>query len=209
MPFPTPSGHPKEIRHPLVLVLCSLCLAAACGDEVSYEPAMGAGAGEAVGASGTGANAGSTAAGGRAMAGTAGGVGAAEGDAAVGRSTDGGPEAGSPADAGSPGVVSVTAEEAKAILDEAPDGLVVLDIRTAGEYAAGHLPGAIQIDFYSASFEQELAALDRNVPYLMYCQSGGRSAAALPIMEGLGFREVYEIDSGYGGWVAAGFPTRM
>lgn len=104
-------------------------------------------------------------------------------------------------------LVTISPEEASELLQDPPPGLVVLDVRTAGEFEAGHLEGAIQLDFHADDFEARVGALDRHVPYLLYCQSGGRSASTLATMRGLGFRQVYEIDGGYGAWTAAGLPV--
>ena len=104
-------------------------------------------------------------------------------------------------------LVTVSPEEALAILEDPPEGLVVLDVRTAGEFERGHLEGAVQLDFYGDDFATQVDALDKEVPYLLYCQSGGRSGQTLTMMGELGFREVYEIDGGYGAWTAAGLPT--
>ena len=95
------------------------------------------------------------------------------------------------------------------IVASPPQGLVILDIRTADEYAAGHIPGAINIDYYSPDFESKLRELDPTVPYVMYCQSGNRSAKALPLMDSIGFQEVYELDGGISAWAAAGEPIEQ
>ena len=81
--------------------------------------------------------------------------------------------------------------------------LVVLDVRTPEEFAAGTLPGAILIDINSPSFTDEVDALDRELPYLVYCRSGNRSASAVRIMEDLGFDEIYELDNGIQAWAIA------
>ena len=84
------------------------------------------------------------------------------------------------------------------------EGLVVIDIRTPEETAVGTLPNAIELDFYSDSFRSELDALDRTVPYLVYCRSGNRSAEAVSAMADLGFERVYELRGGIVTWVDAG-----
>ena len=86
-------------------------------------------------------------------------------------------------------------------------GTVVLDVRTAAEFADGHLPAAINIDVNAADFSTKVGALDKNVPYAVYCRSGNRSATALRVMEGLGFTGAYHLGGGIGAWTAAGGPT--
>lgn len=93
------------------------------------------------------------------------------------------------------------------IVEAPPADLVILDIRTAEEFAAGHLAGAINIDYYASDFEDQLADLNLDVPYVMYCNSGNRSSNALPVMDSLGFQEVYELDGGIQAWFGAGLPT--
>lgn len=89
-------------------------------------------------------------------------------------------------------------------LIESVDDLVVLDVRTPEEFAAGALPGAILIDINDPSFTSEVAELDTELPYLVYCRSGNRSAAAVEIMEDLGFTEIYELADGVQAWVESG-----
>lgn len=55
---------------------------------------------------------------------------------------------------------------------------VILDVRTAEEFAAGHIPGATNIDINSLDFEKKAGALDKSKTYLVNCASGGRSARA-------------------------------
>lgn len=92
----------------------------------------------------------------------------------------------------------VKAEEFKALI-ESGEGQV-LDVRTAGEFEAGHIEGAINIDFYADDFESQIEALDKNVTYYVYCQSGGRSGQTKNMMAEKGFVEVYNLIGGYGGW---------
>jgi len=87
-----------------------------------------------------------------------------------------------------------------------PD-FVIIDIRTPEGFAAGYIEGAINIDYYSATFEDELDSIDKNKMYLIYCQWGNRSGATLATMEGLKFMEVYDIKSGIEAWLAEGLPV--
>jgi rhodanese-related sulfurtransferase len=83
--------------------------------------------------------------------------------------------------------------------------LVILDVRTAPEYLAGHLNGSINLDFRSPSFADELNALDRSYAYLVCCRTGVRSSRAAALMKSLGFREVYDLAGGMVGWQEKGF----
>lgn len=88
----------------------------------------------------------------------------------------------------------------------AEPNVVVLDVRTPGEFAQGHLENAINVDFQSGNFEQEVANLDKNATYAVYCRSGNRSGQAVKVMEGLGFTDMYDMDGGVIDWAAAGKP---
>ena len=71
---------------------------------------------------------------------------------------------------------------------------VVIDVRTPEEYAAGHLEGAVLLDFNGGQFAAEFPGLDPEGEYLVYCRSGNRSAQAASIMRDHGFEHV--IDAG-------------
>ncbi|MGI9613450.1 MAG: rhodanese-like domain-containing protein [Acidimicrobiales bacterium] len=104
------------------------------------------------------------------------------------------------------GIRLVAASEGAQIQADPPDGLIVLDVRTPEEFADGHLEGAMMIDFYSPDFADQLADLDPNRPYLLYCRSGNRSGQTTAIMDQLGFANVADIDGGIVAWAEAGLP---
>lgn len=81
---------------------------------------------------------------------------------------------------------------------------VVLDVRTKKEYDAGHIPGAVLIDFNSPDFAKNVAALDKDKTYLVHCAAGGRSAKASAKMISLNFKNVYNLEGGYRAWEKAG-----
>ena len=83
-------------------------------------------------------------------------------------------------------------------------GAVLLDVRTPAEFAEGHIDGAINIDFESAGFADAVGALDRDVPYAIYCRSGNRSGQAEAVMAGMGFTSMTDLTGGIGAWTAAG-----
>ncbi len=96
---------------------------------------------------------------------------------------------------------------ARTLVDAPPADLVVLDVRTEDEFAAGHVAGAQNIDIYDENFAEKVGALDRSVPYLVYCKAGGRSAKACELMGALGFSTVSDMTNGWDGWADAGFPA--
>lgn len=92
----------------------------------------------------------------------------------------------------------MTQEEFKAWETELPEDVVILDVRTDPEVAEGMIEGAIQIDYRGENFRDEVAKLDTSKTYVVYCRSGGRSAAASQIMsEELGFENVNNLLGGY------------
>ena len=92
----------------------------------------------------------------------------------------------------------------KADLDRGAVPLLI-DVRTPGEFAAGHVPGArnVPIDEIDARLAEFGMA---NEEVYVICQSGGRSARASAALAGKGLRPV-NVTGGTGGWVAAGLPV--
>ncbi len=86
------------------------------------------------------------------------------------------------------------------------DGVTVIDVRTPEEFAEGHIDGATMIDFYTDTFNDEIAALDPNGTYLLYCRSGNRSGQAATLMQQLGFEQVYDMQGGVVEYGSQGLP---
>ncbi|MCB9324462.1 MAG: rhodanese-like domain-containing protein [Lewinellaceae bacterium] len=82
--------------------------------------------------------------------------------------------------------------------------VVLIDVRTPGEYAQGHLKNSKLINFMDKNFETQIAQLDKGATTLVYCHSGRRSAGAMKKMKSAGFTEVYNLVGGIGAWAAAG-----
>ena len=100
----------------------------------------------------------------------------------------------------------ISVQEAAALLADPPDGLIVLDVRTPQEFREGHLAGARNMDFFGGAFEMQTADLPRDVPLLIYCRSGKRSAAAAESLAGAGATRILHMTAGTEGWKAAGLP---
>jgi rhodanese-related sulfurtransferase len=83
---------------------------------------------------------------------------------------------------------------------------VVIDVRTPGEYAAGHLDGAVNLDLTSGELAAEIPALDADDEYVVYCKSGNRSAQATQLMEQAGL-EVTDAGSMQQAADATGLPV--
>ncbi len=80
------------------------------------------------------------------------------------------------------------------------EDFVILDVRSPSEFKSGHIPGAVNINYYDSDFEAQLDELDKDKVYLVYCRSGGRSSNALKKMIRLEFKRVYHLKKGYNSW---------
>lgn len=98
----------------------------------------------------------------------------------------------------------ITAEALKKKIDGPMDG-ILLDVRTPGEVSNGILPGAMVIDYQSKSFKEEVAKLDKDKTYYVYCHAGGRSPKAAEIMRQLGFKSVIDYPGGFQEWSNKGY----
>lgn len=80
-------------------------------------------------------------------------------------------------------------ERARALVAE---GAKLVDVRSRGEFASGHLPGAINVPV--GELGAHLAQLGgRDLPVIVYCASGTRSAMARSVLKGLGFAQVFNL----------------
>lgn len=82
----------------------------------------------------------------------------------------------------------------------------LIDIRTREEYQQGHLAKAVMIDYHSSDFRNKISKLDKSKPLFYYCGSGVRSGNVIPLLNELGFKEVYELKVGFSGWRSANKP---
>ena len=83
----------------------------------------------------------------------------------------------------------------------------LLDVRTAGEFAGGHLKDARNMDWTNGQLQSGMATLDKNAPVLVYCASGRRSAAAREALLKAGFKDVTDLAGGIQAWTANGKPV--
>jgi rhodanese-related sulfurtransferase len=77
---------------------------------------------------------------------------------------------------------------------------ILIDVRTAEEYAAGHIPNAINLDYSSGEFAAAIDTLDTSVPVLVYCQGGVRSGKARDLLAEKNFEVIFNLTNGYGQW---------
>jgi len=83
----------------------------------------------------------------------------------------------------------------------------IIDVRTAEEFNSGHIAGASYIDFYQKDFQHNIAKLDKDKTYLLYCRTGRRSGVALDMMKKMGFTHSYNMLGGITQWTAAKLPV--
>ena len=99
---------------------------------------------------------------------------------------------------------AVQAQVKNISINEVPENLkkkaVLVDVRTPGEYAEGHLPEALNIDVNGEGFIEKMAKVRKNKNVLLYCRSGKRSARAASILDSLGYTKVYNLEGGYIAW---------
>jgi phage shock protein E len=78
--------------------------------------------------------------------------------------------------------------------------LIVLDVRTRGEFTEGHVRGAINIDFHQPDALDRINKLDKNAKYIVYCRTKNRSGIVVNNMVQNGFKTIYQMMDGIVGW---------
>ncbi|MBS0354405.1 MAG: rhodanese-like domain-containing protein [Proteobacteria bacterium] len=84
---------------------------------------------------------------------------------------------------------------------------IVIDVREAGEYTAGHLLNARHIPL--GDLPNRLAELEKfkDKPVILNCQTGGRSSSACDVLRKAGFTQVHNLEGGIAAWTEAGMPV--
>ena len=96
-------------------------------------------------------------------------------------------------------VEGIDSEQAKKFMAEHPEGsYTLLDVRQPSEYEEEHLPGAKLIPL--GQLGDALEEIDKDKPVIAYCAIGGRSRVAAQLLNGYGFKEVYNLKGGIKGW---------
>ncbi len=97
----------------------------------------------------------------------------------------------------------ISASEAKEKIDSSD--VQVIDVRTPGEYAGGHVPGSLNIPHMSVLARRNELAKDKELVFI--CQVGQRSALACEFAASAGFKELYNVEGGTEAWIKAGYPV--
>lgn len=105
--------------------------------------------------------------------------------------------------AASPQIISPADYQSQFTAANVPHLLV--DVRTPEEFAAGHIPGAVNIAV--ETLESRLEEIPTDQPVVVYCRSGNRSATAADILVSAGYNPVYDL-GGIINWTTAGLPVQ-
>jgi rhodanese-related sulfurtransferase len=103
-------------------------------------------------------------------------------------------------------VQKVSAADVKAAIDK-KEKAVILDVRDPGEFAAGHLPGAINISRGTLEFVVFNKITDQNAKIYVYCKTAGRSTLATKTLNDLGYKNAVLMDAQFEDWIKAGYPV--
>lgn len=100
----------------------------------------------------------------------------------------------------------ISVQDAAALLQNPPQGLVILDVRTPAEFREGHLPGAVNMDYFGGPFETQVQSLPKTAPVLLYCRTGNRSGSAYDVMTKAGIGNILHMNEGITKWQQLGLP---
>jgi rhodanese-related sulfurtransferase len=103
-------------------------------------------------------------------------------------------------------VQEISVQDAEQAIREAD---VLVDVREADEFAAGHMPGAVHISrgMLEFRFSGMPALQSRDLKIVLYCKTSGRAALAAAALHDMGYLNVQSIAGGFDAWTAAGKPV--
>lgn len=78
------------------------------------------------------------------------------------------------------------------VVDAAERGITVIDVREPGEFAQGHIPGAVNMPLGTLA-QAASSIADKDAPLYVHCLSGGRSSRAVKLLARMGFTNVTNI----------------
>jgi rhodanese-related sulfurtransferase len=89
------------------------------------------------------------------------------------------------------------------------DADVLVDVREADEFAAGHIGGAVHMSrgLLEFKFSGSPALQSRDINVVLYCKTSGRAALAACALHDMGYLNVKSIAGGFDAWAAAGKPV--
>ena len=80
----------------------------------------------------------------------------------------------------------------------------LIDVRTQDEFDLGHIDSAINLDFYSDTFQNEILSLPKNEKIVLYCRTNNRSSKTATILKENGYKDIFVIRGGITEWVKNG-----
>ena len=80
----------------------------------------------------------------------------------------------------------------------------LIDVRTQDEFDLGHIDSAINLDFYSETFQNDILSLPKNETIVLYCRTNNRSSKTANILKENGFKEISVLEGGITDWVKNG-----
>ena len=81
---------------------------------------------------------------------------------------------------------------------------ILVDVRTAEEYESGHIQDAVNFDFYSESFQNDILTLDKSSSIILYCRTQNRSTKTANYLKENGYKEITVLVGGITSWVKNG-----
>ena len=87
------------------------------------------------------------------------------------------------------------------------DEFELLDVRTLEEFQSGHISRAINIDFFSTNFIDEIKEFDTSLNLILYCRTDNRSSKSAKILADNDFKNIYVIKGGIEKWISEGNPV--
>ena len=87
------------------------------------------------------------------------------------------------------------------------DEFELIDVRTLEEFQSGHISTAINIDFFSTNFIDEIKEFETSLNLILYCRSDNRSSKSAKILADNDFKNVYVIKGGIEEWIGQGNPV--
>ncbi|MBL9171775.1 MAG: DUF1259 domain-containing protein [Verrucomicrobiales bacterium] len=97
--------------------------------------------------------------------------------------------------------INVADFEKRRVKGKAP----VIDVRSAEEFAKGHVTGAVNLNIHSPDFSAKAAQFDKRKPILVNCHVGSRGAIAAAELARLGFKSIFNLEGGVAAWEKAGY----
>jgi len=82
---------------------------------------------------------------------------------------------------------------------------ILIDVRTPNEYDTGYIQEAINIDFYSDSFDKNILSLKKGSKIILYCRTNNRSSKTANMLIENGYNDVNVIEGGITSWVKNGY----